>query len=530
MKKYILKYLPEELVVWTMGFIIAGLSVLLAYLSGYAVDALINQNIDLFSRYVVMMLGTAALLYILNYTSEIIRAKTVQKIITGIRDDIASKIANCSYSDFHKNNSSQYLAWLQADMKTIEMNALVPMFLLVLAAGRIITSAIALFSIHWIVAVCALAMGIILLFLPQLFNKTIQKSTLNYSMVTQNFVVKITDALSGFNVLFSFNKRNIIEDTIHDSSVENAKATVNLTKKMVISQILVAALAIFAEVIMIGVTGHLAFKGVVAIGAIMATSSIGKTLVQAFSGIVGNIVKIKSVEPIFAKFENLQVEPTKDTKALSFNKGIELKNVSYTYDDADKKTLDNLNFKFELGKKYGIIGESGSGKTTLFKLLNGMLENHSGEIEYDGTDIAKLNKEKLREQVAYIDQDVFIFNKSLRDNICLGSDFTEDEIQKAIKDSALEDFIAECENGLDTIASENGKNFSGGQRQRIALTRALLHGQKILLIDEGTSALDKKNAQQIEERLLNNDELTVIMISHHFSEETKNKLDAVYSI
>lgn len=100
----------------------------------------------------------------------------------------------------------------------------------------------------------------------------------------------------------------------------------------------------------------------------------------------------------------------------------------------------------------------------------------------------------------------------------------------SIKDSALEYFIAECENGLDTIASENGKNFSGGQRQRIALTRALLHGQKILLIDEGTSALDKKNAQQIEEHLLNNDKLTVIMISHHFSEETKNKLDAVYSI
>lgn len=177
---------------------------------------------------------------------------------------------------------------------------------------------------------------------------------------------------------------------------------------------------------------------------------------------------------------------------LIFNKGIELKNVSFTYDCSDKKTLNNVNFKFELGKKYGVIGESGSGKITLFKLLNGMLENYSGQIEYDGNDITNLNKERLREQVAYIDQNVFIFNKSLRDNICLGTDFTDEQIQKAIADSALEDFIANCEHGLETIASENGKNFSGGKRQRIALARALIHGQKILLVDEGTSALDEK--------------------------------------
>ncbi|NVP24313.1 ABC transporter ATP-binding protein [Treponema phagedenis] len=530
MKKYVLKYLPEELIVWGMGFITAALAVVVAYLSGYAVDALVNKNIDLFLHYIFMMLATAFCLYILNFIFEVIRARTVQKIITGIRDDIAEKIANCSYSDFNKNNASQYLAWLQADMATIEVNALVPMFLLVLAAGHIIASAIALFLIHWILAVGALSMGILLLVLPQVFNKTIQKSTMDYSMAMQNLVVKVMDVLSGFNVLFSFNKREIIEKTVHDSSIGLAKKVIALTKKMALSQILIAALAVMVEILMIGITGYLAFKGLVAIGAIMAASSIGKTLVQSFSGVVGHIVNIKSVKPIFEKFTTLNTETTDDTKILTFNKSIELKNVSFTYEDADKKTLDGLNLRFELGKKYGIIGASGSGKTTLFKLINGMLENYSGEIEYDGTDIKKLNKEKLREQVAYIDQNVFIFNNSLRDNICLGTDFSEAKIQKTIEDSALEDFINECENGLDTIASENGKNFSGGQRQRIALARALIHGQKILLIDEGTSALDKKNAQQIEECLLNNRDLTVIMISHHFSDETKSKLDAVCSI
>ena len=326
--------------------------------------------------------------------------------------------------------------------------------------------------------------------------------------------------------MFSF---VLIKENVHDLSVKRGGKVISLTGKYLISGIVIALFGSVFETLILGFTGFLAIRQVIALGAIMATGKIASQLSKALSDLTGLIVKIKSVKIIFNKFESLSIESSKELKAPSFKKEIELKDLSFAYNE-QKNILSNLNMHFELGKKYGIIGESGSGKTTMFKLLAGMFENFKGSIAYDGEDISLLNKELLRENVAYIDQNVYIFNDTVKENICLGGKFTEEEINAALKNSALEDVIASCGNGLDTLAEENGKNFSGGQRQRIAIARALIHGRKILLIDEGTSSLDKENALEIEKRLIENPDLTVIMISHNFDPQIKEKLDGVYKL
>ncbi|WP_225969075.1 ATP-binding cassette domain-containing protein [Treponema pedis] len=344
------------------------------------------------------------------------------------------------------------------------------------------------------------------------------------------FTIRLQDLLLGFDTLFSFNKRKLIPEEIHTVGTERAKDMVKLVKKHIVSAIIIAAVGMLFYLSIIGVTGYLAIKGLVTIGTILATAQIADTLSKSLSEFSGYIIKIKSVKPVFEKFESLEQESVKQLSAPSFKKDFYIQNLNFSYDNEGKKVLSNLNMNFELGKKYGVIGESGSGKTTMFKLLTGMLNEYTGGIYYDGTELLNLDKKILRENIAYIDQNVYIFNRTIRENICLGSNFSNEELEKAIKDAALEFVIKECENGLDTIVEQNGQNFSGGQRQRIALARALIHGRKILLIDEGTSALDEKNAAEIEEKLLNNKDLTVIMVSHHFSEAAKSKLDAIYKI
>lgn len=529
MKKYIIKYLPENILVWFLGFINTALHIGMAYLGMYALNALIELNLDLFLKYVGIMLAGWCLTYFTNYVFEMFRAKTVQKILTGIRTDIAEKIMCCSYAGYHKENSAVYLSWLENDMKTIEVNGLVSIFYLVLHFSTLLTAFAALFFIHWILALFALFSGLLLLFIPKIFEKSIEKGTMDLSMEMQNFISKIKDVLSGFDVLFCFNKRKIIKDTVYDLSVKRGGKVISLTGKYLISGIVIALFGSVFETLILGFTGFLAIRQVIALGAIMATGKIASQLSKALSDLTGLIVKIKSVKIIFNKFESLSIESSKELKAPSFKKEIELKDLSFAYNE-QKNILSNLNMHFELGKKYGIIGESGSGKTTMFKLLAGMFENFKGSIAYDGEDISLLNKELLRENVAYIDQNVYIFNDTVKENICLGGKFTEEEINAALKNSALEDVIASCGNGLDTLAEENGKNFSGGQRQRIAIARALIHGRKILLIDEGTSSLDKENALEIEKRLIENPDLTVIMISHNFDPQIKEKLDGVYKL
>ena len=132
--------------------------------------------------------------------------------------------------------------------------------------------------------------------------------------------------------------------------------------------------------------------------------------------------------------------------------------------------------------------------------------------------------------MSYIEQDVFLFNTTIWDNITLGSDFTNETLERAIKDSALDGDLASMPLGLDTPVGENGNNLSGGQKQRVAIARALIHNRSILLVDEGTSALDQKNANIVEQSLLSNPNLTLILVSHHLTEECKAQFTKVYEM
>ena len=132
--------------------------------------------------------------------------------------------------------------------------------------------------------------------------------------------------------------------------------------------------------------------------------------------------------------------------------------------------------------------------------------------------------------MSYIEQDVFLFNTTIRENITLGEEFTEEQLQKALRDSALTGDLAHMPLGLDTPVGEEGSALSGGQKQRVAIARALIHDRSILLVDEGTSALDQKNADIVEKSLLDNPDLTLILVSHHLGEERQKQFTQVYDL
>ena len=203
--------------------------------------------------------------------------------------------------------------------------------------------------------------------------------------------------------------------------------------------------------------------------------------------------------------------------------------VSFCYDEK-KPILKDASFRFEKGKKYALTGPSGCGKSTLLKLLLGWLPDYIGTISFDDVDIHTVTPAQLQQQMSYIEQNVFLFNTTIRENITLGEDFSEEQLHAAIQGSALAADLAAMPDGLDTVVGEDGSNLSGGQKQRVAIARALIHSRSILLVDEGTSALDQKNADLVEKSLLTNPDLTLILISHHLSAERRAQFDHVYEL
>ncbi len=199
------------------------------------------------------------------------------------------------------------------------------------------------------------------------------------------------------------------------------------------------------------------------------------------------------------------------------NGDFEFKNVSFSYED--KKVLDKLSFKIKANETVAFVGKSGAGKTTIFNLLCKMYDVSSGTITIDDININELDRDSIRGNITIINQNPYIFNMSIKENLKLvKADLTDREMKKACKIACLDDFINELPNGYDTIIGEGGVNLSGGQKQRLAIARALVQKTEIILFDEATSALDNETQEKIQEAINNmKGEYTILIIAHRLS-------------
>ncbi len=202
-------------------------------------------------------------------------------------------------------------------------------------------------------------------------------------------------------------------------------------------------------------------------------------------------------------------------------------NFSYT---AEKPVLKNISLTIKKGQNVAFVGNSGGGKTTLVNLLPRFYNIQDGEISIDGQDIKSLNIDSLRDKIAIVFQDNFLFSGTIRENILLGkNDATEEEMSQAIENACLSDFVESLENGLDTEIGERGVLLSGGQKQRIGIARAFIKDAPIVILDEATSALDNKS-EAVVQQAINNlmQHRTVLIIAHRLS--TVRHADKIFVI
>lgn len=264
---------------------------------------------------------------------------------------------------------------------------------------------------------------------------------------------------------------------------------------------------------------------------IPAFTSITNSLnsIKMFSSSVHTIVQeLKSTNLQFS-YEAIVNE--KKIQHFEFNKNIEFKKLSFGYPGATKKTLQDVDITINKGDFVALIGESGSGKTTLINLILGFLSQDSGSIEVDGININK-NIAGWQLRLGYVPQDIYLIDVSIKENIAFGvpyKEIDEDRLNKAVKESRLEEFIESLPNGLDTNTGYIGAKMSGGQRQRIGIARALYTKPEILILDEATNALDIENENKIFDTLLENKIVeTLIIISHR--QNNLHRFNRVYEV
>ena len=260
--------------------------------------------------------------------------------------------------------------------------------------------------------------------------------------------------------------------------------------------------------------------GIFAVAAIRLVPSI-RGIMTSWSTIRYNRYSIETM--IDAEEQDLSTG-TPDTERLNLRSSIELRDISFTFDDATKPTIENFSLTIKKGERVGIQGTSGVGKTTLFNLILGLYTPTSGTITVDGTPLTKHNIRKWQNAIGYVSQSVFITEGTLAENVAFGcdpNDIDHERIMQALENADLKEFVESLENGIETRIGEQGSRISGGQRQRIGIARALYKGCEVLLFDEATSSLDnrtEKNINEAIERLsTENKSLTIVVIAHRDS-------------
>ena len=287
------------------------------------------------------------------------------------------------------------------------------------------------------------------------------------------------------------------------------------------------SVTIYLGVLLLG--GYLMYKKSITVGTAIIIIQLSTHIVGPVKLSISLINQIRSVAMIADKIEEI-LEDTHDdfenTKLENFSKSICIENLNFSYTE-ERKALDNINITFDKNKKYAIVGESGSGKSTLIKLLMRYYNDYKGKISIDNLNIKNIYSSDLYKNISMIQQNIFMFDDSIKENIRLYSNHDDKDILDACKRSGLDKLLNKLPNGINSLVGENGNKLSGGEKQRIAIARALINNTQILILDESTSALDNETAYNLEISLLNLENLTLITVTHKLIKNILNRYDEI---
>ncbi|MDD7340315.1 MAG: ABC transporter ATP-binding protein [Eubacteriales bacterium] len=510
------------------GILGIGISIAFAYLLQRLLDVANTGTIDELKKLILFSLIIFAALFLVEMLLKRIKAAFLKKAMLQYKNDAFEMITKKGISSFASETTSSYLSILTNDATYIEDNYLVGLIASIAQLTSFFGALALMIYYNWMMTLAVILSCSIPIGLSIIFGKKLQILEKEISKKNENFMGKVKDLLSGFFIIKSFQAENTAiklfdnENEELESEKENRKNTEGTINA--ISSVLSGALQIAVFV----VGAFLAIKGDITVGVVLAFVQLMNNIMEPIQTLPALFAKRKAASGLIDKMEGYAKSNEEEVGTLelkNINNGIKFEDVSFSYNDDGELALKDINLNFEKGKSYAVVGESGSGKSTILRLIMRGYLNYTGDIKLDEKELKDVDSTSLYNLLSIVQQDVFIFNSTIKDNITLYKNFDEDKINKAIELAGLRKLIAN--KGIDFNCGENGVNLSGGERQRISIARSLLKNTEVLLMDEATSALDAETSKAVLDQILSLDELTRIVITHSLKKEELKKFDEI---
>lgn len=467
-----------------------------------------------------------AVLFLLKYASE---PRFIARAMRQYKELAFQKLTEKSIASFRDESTAAYLSALTNDAASVEADYLAQQLAVI---TKTVTFFGALFMMLWYSPLLtAIAVGVTALPLAAslLTGGRLQAAEKQVSERNRDFTAALSDCLSGFAVVKTFKAEREIFPLFAESNraLEQEKFSRRRLKVLIG---------------MIGaVTGLVAQLGVFLAGAWLALSGSGLTagmvilFVNLMNFMIGPVSELPALlagrRAALGLIGKLADALEKDgsaggSRTLSrLEHGIELRDVSFGY-EVGKDVLHHVSARFEAGRAYAIVGGSGSGKSTLLNLLLAENTGYRGSVLLDGTELRELSPEALYGLMSVVQQNVFVFNASIRDNVSMFREFPQEALDEAIRRAHLRELLDA--RGADYLCGENGKGLSGGEKQRVSIARSLLKKSSVLLVDEATAALDMQTAHQVSSDILDLTGMTRIVVTHSLEEALLRRYDGIF--
>lgn len=499
------------------------------FMMGIIIDIFASGQSEKFLNITLLTISLIILMFITEYIDGLVMSKYIKITVNNLRCDIFSKIIQKDIKDFSLDNSGKYLSVLYNDVKLIEDNLLNNIFLVISSLTSFLISLVALSYISPYIVVFIAIIGILGFIIPNALSKKLIVEKNQYSKDLEDITSITKDLFTGFEVIKGFNITNKINNIFLDSSlkVEETKRKYSVLEAIIRGFSVSFGISIYLGVLILG--GYLMYSGKITVGTAIIIIQLSTHIVSPVKTSITLINQIKSVSLIANKIEdilNTSNEDIENEELKDFKEIIKVNNLEYSYTN-ERKALDNINLTFEKNKKYAIVGESGCGKSTLIKLLMRYYSDYNGDIFIDNKNLKNIYSLDLYKNMSIIQQNVFMFDDSIKENIRLFSNKSDAEVLKSCERAGILSLINRLDKGINSKVGENGNKLSGGEKQRIAIARALINNTKVLILDESTSALDNETAYNLESSLLKLDDLTMIVVTHKLIKNILIKYDEI---
>ncbi|VAW45685.1 Efflux ABC transporter, permease/ATP-binding protein [hydrothermal vent metagenome] len=442
-----------------------------------------------------------------------------------IRRDLLARVQGVSMSQYENMGSGSVSATMVNDVNTIDVFLGTTVGKIIIALFSLVGISVVLFWLHWPLALFILLLNPLVIYFTMRLGRNVQRLKKEENTALDVFQQSLTETLDALQQVRAANQDRAFFDRVRGHADTIRQQSEAYTWKS-------DAASRFS--FMVFLIGFDVFRGASMLVVVFSGLSIGEMMAifgylwfmmgpvqdilaiqYGYSAASGALQRINDVldleqEPQYPQ----KVNPFTGQKPLS----VGVKNLSFRYNDQSKWVLKNLNFELKAGEKLALVGESGGGKTTLVQLFLGFYQPSSGMVLYGGEPITEIGQAVVRQHVATVLQHPVLFHQSIRFNLTLGAEVSEEKMWQALEQAQLAEVVKGLDKQLDSIVGRNGIKLSGGQRQRLAIARMILQDPSVVIMDEATSALDMETERQLYQALMPFFEnRTTLIVAHRLS-------------